>query len=78
MRFKLHDVVTLIGHANDDMPMVVIAKGVEGSDWILLSGTLLVSANEDDMCYWCDRHKYTTEKQTTEKKRTIRNLWGLL
>lgn len=78
MKFKLHDIVTTIGYAGADMPMVVIAKGIEGSDWILLSGSFLVLADEENMCYWEDRHKYATEVKTTDKKKSIKNLWGLL
>lgn len=32
MKFKLHDVVTVIGYANDNIPMVVIANGIDGND----------------------------------------------
>lgn len=78
MKFKLHDIVTTIGNAGDDIPMVVIAKGVDGSDWVLLSGTLLILADEENMCHWGDRHKYVTEVKTANKKKQIKNLWGLL
>lgn len=84
MKFKLHDIVTTIGNAGDDIPMVVIAKGVDGADWVLLSGvelspgTRFALADEDEMCLWEDRYKYVTEDKTTEKEKSIKNLWGLL
>lgn len=78
MKFKLHDVVTIIEHANDDMPMVVIANGVDGNDWVLLSGNQFILVDECDMCYWHDRLLYKTEEIELNKKKSIKNLWGLL
>lgn len=78
MKFKLHDIVTLKSYANDDMPMVVISKGINFTDWVLLSGNLLIDADEKDMCGWNDRFFYKTEEVKLNKNKSIKNLWGLL
>lgn len=78
MKFKLHDVVTVIGNANDNIPMVVIANGIDGNDWVLLSGNQLILADECNMCYWYERYRYRTKEVKQDKTKSIKNLWGLL
>lgn len=78
MKFKLHDIVTLKSHANDSIPMVVVACGVDGYDWVLLSGNQLIKVNEVNICQWYDRFSYITEEVKLNKKKSIKNLWGLL
>lgn len=61
MKFKLHDVVTLKKHADEDAPMVIIANGFDGRDWLLICGGLLIKADECDICLWKDRDNYKTK-----------------